>query len=385
MSRPFVIDADAHVEEPVAVWEYVEPEFYDRRPIEVQLPNLPVYRGVNAFWLVDGKASHRMSGKGMNVSLTPVSMERAQAKPFSIGSQTIEDVPARLRDMANLQLDVQVLFPTTFNRPLTEDVRLETALQKAWNRWAATAARPSRGRLKPVALMPLQEPEQAIAEARWAKDNGAAGLAVYPMMGGRLLDDPAFEPFYAAVNELDLPICIHVGWYIDGLTQLFDTQFMNRTFGIAMPSMIAMGCFLRTSVFDRYPNLRVGIFEAGCTWAPYFIERMDRCFNIDTNHGWWAPKRRPSEYIAEQRICFTFEPDEHLLAPTIAEIGEGCFMLSSDMPHAELRDSAVFEVEARTDLTAEQKRKIYSENALRFFGPQIAEVEQVAQEVGIRG
>ncbi len=381
MSRPFVIDADAHVEEPAAVWEYVEPAFYERRPIEVTIPNLPVYRGVNAFWFVDGKASHRMAGKGMNVSLTPVSMERAQAKPFSIGSQTIEDVPARLSDMDALQIDVQVLFPTAFNRPMSDDPRLESALHRAWNRWAHDAAKSSGGRLRPVAIMPLQEPEQAIAEAQWAKDHGASGLAVYPMMGGRLLDDPTFEPFWATANELDLPICIHVGWYVPALTELFDTQFMNRTFGIAVPSMIAMGCFLRTSVFDRYPNLRVGIFEAGCTWAPYFVERMDRCFNIDTNHGWWAPKRRPSEYFKERRIYFTFEPDEHLLAATVAELGEDCFMLSSDMPHAELRDSAVFEVQARTDLTPEQKQKIYYDNAVRFFGPQITEIQQPAQTV----
>ena len=379
MAERLIIDADGHVEESAAVWEYVEPAFYDRRPIEVTLPNLPVYGGVNAFWFVDGKAAHRLSGKGMNISLTPVSMERAQAKPFSIGSQTIADVPARLRDLDKLRLDVQVLFPTCFNRPMTDDPKLETALHRAWNRWAADAARPSGGRLRPVALMPLQQPDQAIAEARWAKDNGAAGLAVYPRMGGRLLDDPAFEPCWAAANELDLPICIHVGWYIDALTELFDTQYMNRAFGIAMPSMIAMGCFLRTSVFDRYPKLRVGIFEAGCTWAPYFIERLDLCFNIDSHQGWWSPKRRPSDYIREGRISFTFEPDEHLLPAAMAEIGDDQFMLSSDMPHGELRDSAVTEVEARTDLTGQQKQKIFHDNAIRFFGPEIARIRQPAE------
>ena len=88
--------------------------------------------------------------------------------------------------------------------------------------------------------------------------------------------------------------------------------------------------------------------------------------------GSQVPSRRPSEYLAEQRLYFTFEPDEGLLAPTIEKLGTEIFMLSSDMPHAELRESAAHEVEQRTDLSAEVKQKIYYENAIRFFGPVIA-------------
>ena len=28
-------------------------------------------------------------------------------------------------------------------------------------------------------------------------------------------------------------------------------------------------------VFERFPNLRVGYLETGCTWVPYFLDRMD--------------------------------------------------------------------------------------------------------------
>ena len=63
----------------------------------------------------------------------------------------------------------------------------------------------------------------------------------------------------------------------------------------------------------------------------------------------------------------------------MAEIGEDYFMLSSDMPHGELRDSAVTEVEARVDLTTQQKQKIFHDNAVRFFGPEIARIRQPAE------
>jgi predicted TIM-barrel fold metal-dependent hydrolase len=366
-----VIDADAHVEESEEVWRYVEKEFWERRPVAVTLDNAPSLGNVNAFWLVDGRPTHRPIGKGANLTLTPITMEAAKAKEISLGSQSLLDVPARLRDMDSLGLDVQVLFPSCFNRPMAEDPRLETALHRAWNRWVIDATRQASRRLKPIAIMPLQEPEEAIREARWAKENGAVGLGVYPMMGGRLLDHPAFEPFYIVVNELDLPLCLHVGWYIPELTNLFDTVYMNEVFTIAIPSMLALGCLVKSGVFDRYPRLRVGLFEAGSTWVPYFVERMDLYYRVHERQNWWRPDRLPSEYLAERRVYFTFEPDEGLLVPAMERLGAEIFMLSSDMPHAELREGAAREVARRADLSPEVKRKIFSENAIRFFGPAI--------------
>ncbi len=368
----FVVDADAHVEEAEEVWQRVEKVFWDRRPIAVTLDNAPSLGNVNAFWLVDGRPTHRPIGKGANLTLTPITMEAAKAKAFSLGSQSLLDVPARLSDMDALGLDVQVIFPSCFNRPMADDPRLETALHRAWNRWAIDTCRQAPDRLKPVSIMPLQEPEEAVKEARWAKENGAIGLGVYPMMGGRLLDHAAFEPFYAAVDDLDLPVCIHVGWYIPELTNLFDTVYMNVVFSIAIPSMLAFGCVLGSGVLDRYPRLRVGFFEAGSTWVPYFIERMDLYYNVHQRQNWWRPDRLPSEYIAERRVFFTFEPDEGLLAPTIEKLGPDIFMLSSDMPHSELREGAAHQVARRADLSDAVKRKIFHENAIRFFGPAIA-------------
>ena len=42
-------------------------------------------------------------------------------------------------------------------------------------------------------------------------------------------------------------------------------------------------------------------------------------------------------------------------------------MVSSDMPHAELRDSAKDEVLKRADLGEASKRKLLVDNALRFY------------------
>lgn len=73
-----VIDADAHVEESVQTWQYLEPEFYPRRPIPVTLPTDTSWGKWNAVWLIDKKV--RQS------SANPTTMELAKSKGISIPS-----------------------------------------------------------------------------------------------------------------------------------------------------------------------------------------------------------------------------------------------------------------------------------------------------------
>ena len=50
----------------------------------------------------------------------------------------------------------------------------------------------------------------SVAEARRAvKDLGARGVLLYTNVAGRPLDDPEFEPIFATMAELDLPIWLH--------------------------------------------------------------------------------------------------------------------------------------------------------------------------------
>src|SRR5690348_16020864 len=46
-------------------------------------------------------------------------------------------------------------------------------------------------------------------EVRRAIANGALGAQIYTNVVGRPLDDPEFEPFFAAMNEIGKPIWLH--------------------------------------------------------------------------------------------------------------------------------------------------------------------------------
>ena len=115
MDDAAIIDADAHVEEDVATWDYLDDEFRDRRPIPVLLEGdeyRPIYGDVNAYWLIDGRPTNVPVGPGSMISLTPPISRAALAKPFSPASQSLADVGARLADMDKIGVTTQILFPT---------------------------------------------------------------------------------------------------------------------------------------------------------------------------------------------------------------------------------------------------------------------------------
>ena len=66
-----VVDADAHVGESEPMWALLEKEFYSRRPVIIGVPEDTVYRGRNAFWLIDGNIVPKPAGKAGSVLIAP--------------------------------------------------------------------------------------------------------------------------------------------------------------------------------------------------------------------------------------------------------------------------------------------------------------------------
>jgi uncharacterized protein len=114
------IDADAHVIETERTWEYMDPSDSKYRPVTISRNN-----GRDEFWVIDG---NHIPKDNTNETLPEESREM-------IG------IEARLRHMDELGIDVQVVYPTVFIRPLTTNPEIELALSKSYNRWMAELSR----------------------------------------------------------------------------------------------------------------------------------------------------------------------------------------------------------------------------------------------------
>ena len=183
------IDSDAHVEESVETWRYLEPEFYPYRPIPVQFPEDTCFGGQNAAWVIDYKL--RL------YAATPTLMKQASEKGAPIPVQELNDVPGRLSFLDALHVDKQVIFPSLWLGCPSENVELEAALARSYNRFMANQCNQSGGRLWYTAVLPWRRPDLAIQELKKLKQQGSvAGIFVHGIEWDIPLTHPSFYPIY---------------------------------------------------------------------------------------------------------------------------------------------------------------------------------------------
>jgi predicted TIM-barrel fold metal-dependent hydrolase len=368
MKSDVVVDADSHVEEPQETWQYLDEKYADRRPVPVTGDPAFFKYGANSLWFIDGNIFPKMTAaRGVTVYATPVTMEWAKRKSFSVPSQTLLDPDARLEDMDKYGIDVQVNYPTVFLEPLTEDPDFETALSRSYNTFMATQSSKRPDRLKWGAVLPLRRPREAAAEVRRAKELGAvAAITTYGTIGDQTIASPELDPVWAELERTGLPIAIHCGWSNPGITRLFNDSYGSHVLGFTLPVLCAFHAILGGGVLDRYPRLKVLFLEAGCEWIPWLVQRMDHYYESERFRG-YVPERKASEYLRDCQVYFTTEAEEANLPLVLQFVGEDRIMIACDQPHEEAREGTVGEIRERNDLTDAQKRRVLGQNAVAFY------------------
>ncbi|NUK39312.1 amidohydrolase family protein, partial [Streptomyces lunaelactis] len=80
---------------------------------------------------------------------------------------------------------------------------------RLYNEWIADYCAASGGRLRGVAVTPIEHGRLAIDVMTEAKDLGLVATLVPPALKTRNLDHPDLDPFYAAAVELGMPLGVH--------------------------------------------------------------------------------------------------------------------------------------------------------------------------------
>src|SRR5438876_2359698 len=190
-----VLDADTHIAEPPEMWDFLDTEWYPRRPVVVQVPEDTQYGGSDHMWLIDGQIFPKAAGRGGNLLVTPTAQKSVRDR-VDVKARELLDLPTRYADMKTTSVDVQVVYPTLFLAYLTFDVAYEVALCRAYNRYLAHATSPSDGRIKWVVVPPLRDIGASIEELHFGSEHGACGVFFRGIEGDRTLDDPYFFPVY---------------------------------------------------------------------------------------------------------------------------------------------------------------------------------------------
>ncbi|MGK7872411.1 MAG: amidohydrolase family protein [Xenococcaceae cyanobacterium] len=352
-----IIDADSHVYEPFEMWEkYLEPALKSFAPS----PDLRIQGE-----LIVHKLTDEVNRAGIE--------QIVQAHPMSVLNRFNSE--SQVRAMKQMGIDVSFIYPTYGLWILAIDTmppQLAGAFTRAYNNWLRDFCSYDPQILRGVGTINLHAPEEMVPELQRVAGFGWKASLLRPNpVKGRLLSDPAYEPFWTECEELGIAVAIHEGTHSRLPTtgaKRFNTRFAMHACSHPMEQMMALLALIEGGVLERHPKLRIGFLESGCGWLPYWLWRLDEEY---MNLHWEVKdnvKMKPSEYFRRQ--CFiAIEPSEPYLAKIVQYIGSDNLIFGSDYPHMDHKPDVIKKVVALEEqLPKKTVQKILWDNSVRFYG-----------------
>ena len=399
-----VFDCDAHINDPFEIWtDYVEPEYKDAvrdtywkdethtvlngrtETVGGANSDFPIY---NPICIAGPQMNKKIMRKLQQMPLTPEQLDYVEHKGA-------KDPHARIKEMDLMGIDQVLVIPTMIvaHFPYAENADGAYALSRAYNNWARDWCNEVPDRLFPAAWLPIQSPLYTNEEIeRVAQMGFPVGLMrpidargnypnkIFPY--GQGMRSVTMDATFRTLEETGIVLGMHAfpavtsepsdtvvspGEFItmtgEGTGRMVDSQTMSFVF----EGMTWITQVLLSGMLDRYPKLKVAIFECNATWLVSMLERCDRYFKLYRNERLMPSKRLPSEAFQQQCII-SFESDE---TPVFRQWDryENVGIWASDCYHHDGADSwsAIHEME-EAEVPEEIQAKLMGGNARRMYG-----------------
>ena len=361
-----LVSSDSHIIEPVDLWEKrIDSRFKDRAPRVVR-------EGDYDQWYCDG-ASFGAIGTNQQAGVRfeePEKLNRAGSMDTApLGGL---DPDAHVMDLELDGVVGAVLYPSqglSLWRVPASDIL--SAVFRAYNDYLAEFCHPYPDRLKGIAMINVDEVEDAVGELERATRLGLVGamITVRPMLR---YDHPTYERLWAAAQDLRMPLSLHIGtarWRpgVDMLALAQDALFFAT---VETDVRESLGAIILSGVFERFPKLRMGAIEFEVLWAPYFMGRIDNVYReraIGVAGHRFKSDALPSDFF-RSNVFVSFQEDD-LGIQLRHEVGVENLMWASDYPHAESTFPRSREIVERIlqDVPEDEKTLIAGENTARLY------------------
>ncbi len=376
-------DADSHIMElPDFLRDHADPDLRD------QLPHV----SYSASLVTDEEVEQIVANGGRHTA-EHVGSQVALGDQLIAQSKEIQALGAFDRDDRSVALDMlgfrkQLVFathsvatPFSPSRKLDPDIRYGAT--RAHNRAMAEFCADD-DRLMAVGIVPLDDPDRALAELDLALAAGVAAIWVpHHPAGERSPGHVDLAPFWARLAESDTPFVLHVGgaplqldprWASTGRPAARDWMGGGENIRSKDMAVLHQGpetfisVMVMDGVFERHPRLRGACVELGAGWVPAMLTRLDWVVRSWSRVDQYLAElqRTPSETLREQ-MAFTpyvFEDVGGLIDTSSDDL----YLFSSDYPHVEGGKDPIGRFEsslgARPDAVRE---RFYAENFLRIF------------------
>ncbi len=212
------------------------------------------------------------------------------------------------------------------------DRDLADAIVQTHNEGLAAWCETHPDRFVALASPALQYPELAAEQVeRAVNELGHRGVSVGGTVLGEAPSLPKYDPFWAKVEELGVPVFMHPNDSIylfregglparGGQANILGNPFETTFF---LSNMIFDG------VFDRFPGLRVCGAHGGGYLLSYLGRTEVACARDNAN---CVNRKQPSEYVREQIMADSMVFSSEGLRHLVAEMGASQVVYGSDQP-----------------------------------------------------
>ena len=369
MTAYCIISSDSHVFEPADLWSTrIDTAFRARAPRVVS-------DGRYDQWVVE--ANKKVGSIGL-VSQAGVRFEAPEKITFGGSYQDVRpggwDPHEHVRDMAIDGVAGGVLYPSNglffFRIP---DGALLSAIFRVYNDWLAEFCRAYPKQLKGIAMVNVDDPSEGVKELQRAAALGLSGamIAVSPLPD-RPYGLPMYEPFWAAAQDLGMPISLHTATQRPGPgVPTLDNASQTATQRANIDHWVrtALSDIIYAGVLERHPKLQIAAVEFELSWVPYFLRMLDYVYIERQQQATYRFKNQllPSDFF-HSNVYLSFQEDE--LGIRLRDlIGVKQLMWGSDYPHAESTWPKSQQVLERilAGVPETERAKIAGENAARLY------------------
>ena len=369
-----VISSDNHIVEPPDLWSTrIEPEYRERGPNIQDTEQGP-------FWFVDGKRTFNISDMASQAGRRFEAPETLQTVDSWENARSGAYIPEEaVKDMDIDGVDVGIVYPslTIFLYAFVEDSDLLTAVLRTYNDFAADFCQGNPRRLKGIATVNLDNVSEGVEELERCAKLGFVGAAIPEYMSARPYFAPENEPLWASAQDLDMPLGLHISTARVKAGRGWDREMDNFGFANLMLDnadfwvRVSLTEMILSGVFERYPNLKVGVAEHELNWVPYWMERTD--YSYTERAAGRAGFRLKNDMVPSDVFhsnCFVDFQEDALGITHRDIIGVDNILWGSDYPHTEgtFPKSREFIETTLADCTEEERDKIVAGNAARIYG-----------------
>lgn len=247
----------------------------------------------------------------------------------SANEMVLSEPEARIRDMEKMGVEFAVLSPGAPKGFYEADSNLAMTAARHVNDHAASVVKDHPDRFLSMAITPLQHVDLAITETERAVTELGLRAVRFPCdIGGMELSDARLEPYWSALEALDVPVYIHPQGFSH--PQRFKAFYMSNVVSNPLETTLAVSHVIQSGVIRRHPKLKFYCAHGG-GFFPFYLGRFD--------HAWQTRAecrehidQPPSAYVTNlyfDTVVFRADQIRHL----VDLVGAEHVMLGTDSPY----------------------------------------------------